>query len=196
MSFSNGRASIRWLLACVAAAAAVGATGAAWAAPSGDAAGQAAVWSAKEFTFQYQGFTTRYSCDGLRDKMRSLLLKLGARDDLEMTPYGCTRLTGPDSLTGLRIKMSVLQPAAPGTAQSVAASWKRVDLLAPRAPLDAAADCELIAQIQQQVLPLFATRNVDYRADCRRGQVVIGSTRAQADTLAPGGGPAVTSAAR
>jgi hypothetical protein len=196
MSFTNGRASVRSLVAGVLAAAALSAAGAAWAAPSGNAAGQAAVWSAKEFTFQYQGFTTKYSCDGLRDKMRSLLLKLGARDDLQLSPYGCTRLTGPDSLTGIKVKMSVLQPAAAGTVQPVAASWKRVDLLAPRAPLDAAADCELIAQIQQKVLPLFATRNVDYRADCRRGQVVIGSTRAQADVLTPGGGAAVVSAAR
>jgi hypothetical protein len=176
--------------------AALAALGAAWAAPSGDASGQAAVWSARDFTFQYQGFTTKYSCDGLRDKMRSLLIKLGARDDLQVTPYGCTRLTGPDVLTGIQVKMSVLQPAAPGTVRSVSASWRRVDLLAPRAPLDAAADCELIAQIQQKVLPLFTTRNVDYRADCRRGQVVIGSTRALADVLTPGGGPAMTSASR
>ena len=33
---------------------------------------QSAVWTDKELTFVYQGFTTKYSCDGLRDKVRGV----------------------------------------------------------------------------------------------------------------------------
>src|SRR5690349_4550812 len=50
---------------------------------------QSAVWTPKQVTFVYQGFTTRYSCDGLRDKLRDLLLKLGARKDLQVEETAC-----------------------------------------------------------------------------------------------------------
>lgn len=182
--------------AIVAALTMLGVAGSAGAAQTADAADQPAVWTTRNFTFEYQGFTTRYTCDGLREKMRSLLIKLGARDDLQVTPYGCPGRTGPDLPIGIIVKMRVLAPAPAGTAQSVSATWKKVDLLGTRAPLDAASDCELIAQVQRKVLPQFATRNVDYRADCRRGQVVIGSTIAQADVLTAAGGPPGTTAAR
>ena len=38
-----------------------------------------AVWKEQRFDFFYVGRTARYSCGGLRDKMRALLLELGAR---------------------------------------------------------------------------------------------------------------------
>ncbi len=41
-----------------------------------------AVWKEQHLEFSYMGRTARYSCEGLRDKMRSLLLDLGARRDL------------------------------------------------------------------------------------------------------------------
>jgi hypothetical protein len=158
-----------------------------------DGAAQAAVWAPKEVVFQYVGFTTKYSCDALQAKMKRLLLKLGARDDLRVTSYGCTRLSGPDPLAGVRIKMNVLQPAAAASAQAVSANWKSVDLLANRDPFDAAADCELIDQIEQKVLPLFTTRNVDYAATCARRQIVIGSTHLKADVLTTAPGAALAS---
>src|SRR5579884_669143 len=40
---------------------------------------QAAKWVKKKINFTYQGFTTHYSCQGLRDKVRDVLLQLGAR---------------------------------------------------------------------------------------------------------------------
>ena len=43
-----------------------------------DAAVQAA-WVPHEFKFLYMGFTSKYSCDGLSDQVRKLLLRMGAR---------------------------------------------------------------------------------------------------------------------
>ncbi len=37
----------------------------------------AATWKRYELDFHYMGFTTRYSCEGLRDKVRQLLLHSG-----------------------------------------------------------------------------------------------------------------------
>src|ERR1700741_2917745 len=36
------------------------------------AADEAAVWVQREVNFRYVGFTTKYSCDGLRDRMRRI----------------------------------------------------------------------------------------------------------------------------
>lgn len=153
------------------------------------AARESAVWTPREVLFIYQGFTTTYSCDGLRDKVRSILLELGAREDLKITETPCSELERPDPFPGVRIKMNVLQPAgdqsaAAGT-QSVPAHWKRVDLTPERDAVSAAGDCELIEQVKQSILPLFATRNVEYRSNCLPHQLQIGATRLGAEVLVP-----------
>ena len=70
-----------------------------------------AVWAPRRITFFYQGFTTHYSCDGLRDQIREMLAKVGARH-LEVREYGCTRLVGADPFPGVRVVMQVLVPAS------------------------------------------------------------------------------------
>jgi hypothetical protein len=150
---------------------------------SAGAGAVSAVWAPKQLTFDYRGFTAIYSCDGLREKMRRILLRLGARADLQVRGYGCTRLAGPDSLAGVSIKMNILQPAGNQSGQAVPAHWKMVDLLATHQPVDEEGNCELIEQIRQKVLPLFATRNVDYSSTCVPRQVNIGTTRLKAEVL-------------
>ena len=174
--------------------------GSTWANPPSaapaDAARESAVWAPKELSFAYTGFTTKYSCDGLQARMRSVLLALGSRPDLQVRGYGCTRLAGPDPLAGVSIKMNVLQRADKPGAQALPAHWKVVDLLADRDPVDAAADCELIGQIRAKVLPLFAIRNVDYSATCERGHPLSGGTRLKAEVLVPDESAAAAAAAR
>jgi hypothetical protein len=166
-------------------------TGWAAAAETGSEAarGESAVWTPKEVLFIYQGFTTRYSCDGLRDKVRSILLELGAREDLKVTETPCSELGRPDPFPGVRIKMNVLQPAgdksaAAGT-QSVPSHWKMVDLTPERDAVSAAGECELIEQVKQSILPLFATRNIGYSSNCLPHQLQIGATRLRAEVLVP-----------
>ena len=150
---------------------------------AGDPGNEAAAWVQKEVNFRYVGFTTKYSCDGLRDRMRGILLQLGARDDLKLTGYGCVGVNSPETTPGVRIVMHVLQPASATAGQSLAARWKSVDLLSDRDLLDAARDCELIAQLNRDVLPLFAVRHLDYSATCSLGNPVVGGTRLKADVL-------------
>jgi hypothetical protein len=181
----------------------LGASG--WANPQSAAAAAAgqsaaivpAAWTPKELEFTYQtGFTTKYSCDGLRDRMRKLLINLGAREDLQVHILGCVQL-GPDLLPGVRVKMSVLEPAREwAIGRTVPAHWKHVDLLADRDAVSASADCELIQQIKQQVLPLFATRNLDYSARCEKNHLVVGGTRLTADVLVEDQSVRVTAIAR
>ena len=57
---------------------------------SADDATVQAVWTPKKLHFTFMGFTAKYTCDGLADRMRQILLLLGARPDLKLTPIGCS----------------------------------------------------------------------------------------------------------
>jgi len=167
--------------------------------PSAGSGRESAVWAPKELNFAYQGFTTKYSCDGLQERMRDVLLKLGARPDIQVRGFGCTRPVGPDPFASVSIKMNVLQPAGQQGGPAVPVHWQRVDLLTglyKHDPVDAAADCELIGQIKQKVLPLFATRNVDYSSTCELRHLLVGGTRLKAEVLVADPGAAADSAAR
>ena len=161
---------------------------------AGDSGKEAAAWVQKEVNFRYVGFTTKYSCDGLRDRMRGILLQLGARDDLKLAGYGCAGVNSPETTPGVRIVMHVLQPASATAGQSLTARWKSVDLLSDRDLLDAARDCELIAQLNRDVLPLFAVRHLDYSATCSVGNPLVGGTRLKADVLVADAAPPAAAA--
>lgn len=156
-----------------------------------------AVWTPKELRFVYLGFTSKFSCDGLVDRMRSVLLLLGARKDLQVTPWGCSSPFGrPDPFPGVMIRMNVLEPA--GNAQDgakggnaaatpVPAHWKMINVNTALAkdPLWQAGQCELLEQIKQSVLPKFSTRNVHYQSTCLPNQLSIGATQLRTEVLVP-----------
>lgn len=146
-----------------------------------------AVWTTKEVQFTYIGFTTHYTCDGLRDTVREWLLQLGARKaDLEVHEVPCVDFTRPDPFPGVKIKMSVLTPAPDSPSadtQVVQSYWKPVKLPDRQNGIDAAGQCELVEQFKQKVLPLFTTRNVDFKTDCVPHQLSPGGTRLQAEVL-------------
>jgi hypothetical protein len=162
-------------------------------APSADLA---AVWVPKEVNFVYVGFTTKYSCDGLQDRVRRILLRLGARDDLKLIRYNCIGFNAPETHPGVRILMHVLQPASAGAEQTVAARWQTVDVFADRDPFDAARDCELISQLDRDVVPLFTARHIDYSATCSVHTPLVGGTRLKLDVLVPEQGTPSRAAAR
>jgi hypothetical protein len=169
-----------------------------WAANAGSApaaAGesQPAVWTDKELTFVYQGFTTRYSCDGLRDKVRGVLLDLGAqKKDLKVQELGCSSPTGrPDPFPGVRVKMRVLRPAS-GTADDqtpVPAHWKPVDLKLRDSFTTDSGECELVEQIRHMIVPLFSTRNVDLKTTCIPHQATASRPSLKLEVLAPDDAP-------
>lgn len=151
----------------------------------------AAVWVPREVQFVYQGFTARFSCDGLRDQVRDMLQKLGAHE-LKVRETGCTRAAGvPSPFPGVRVTMQVLAPAASADAAKaktaappVQASWQEVVLMPSNAGADEQGKCELIEQFQRTFLPLFATRNVQYRSNCIPHQLTLG-THLSAEVLVP-----------
>jgi hypothetical protein len=141
----------------------------------------AAVWVPKHVQFIYQGFTTHYSCDGLRDQIRTMLQRLGAQD-LRVRELGCVRLSGPSPFPGVNVSMRVLVPAhsaaaakqkSPGPA--VQAHWQNVVLMPSNADFQDQGNCELIEQFKETFLPLFTTRHIDYESTCIPHQVTLGT---------------------
>ena len=135
---------------------------------------QTARWVPRELHFTYSGFTTHFSCEGLEARVKEILLQLGARPDLSVHQYDCTQAAGvPSPFPSVEAKFSVLEPVAAGEAPNggttgalVSAQWQTVQLKLDPSPLAESGLCELIDQVKVRILPLFATRNVDYMQHC------------------------------
>jgi len=173
------------------------------AADSAAAAGapEGAQWVTKKVFFVYAGIQTQYGCDGFRDQMRKVLLQLGARkSDLDVRETGCgPGLNQATHSTGVSGTMSVLEPvqlaqgdsanrgagavaasAGPGV---VAAHWQAVQVRLDPPGRDVNGQCELLQQIKSHILPLFATRNVQYDPVCSPRALLVGPTSLRLEVL-------------
>ena len=153
--------------------------------------GVEAVWAPRHVKFVYQGFTTHYSCDGLRGEIRRMLARLGARD-LKVRPYGCTRMVGVEHFPGVAVTMQVLVPASSPKGRksgpTIRAHWENVVLMPRSGGLEEQGKCELIEQFKETFLPLFSTRHIDYESSCVPHQITLG-THLSAEVLMPDAKP-------
>jgi len=139
-------------------------------APPPDVTADHGVWEKHELSFVFLGFTSTYSCDGLADKVKLLLIAAGARADAKSRPGACASGFGrPDKFARADLKFYTLAPdgnGKPAEGARVDGAWRPVTLMA-RSPRElGAGDCELIEQFRDTVLPLFATRNVENHTTC------------------------------
>jgi hypothetical protein len=128
------------------------------------------IWQKHEYSFVFMGFTSTYSCDGLADKIKLLLIAAGARQDAKSQPGACANGFGrPDKFARASLTFYTLVPSGtdtpPGTKQ-VDAVWRPVSI-SDRSPRDlGTGDCELVEQFRNNVLPIFTTRNVEDGTSC------------------------------
>jgi hypothetical protein len=137
---------------------------------SASASMQPGPWQKHQYSFAYMGFTSTYSCDGLADKLKTLLLAAGARADAKSEPGACARDFGrPDKFARADLTFySLAPPGGDATAGENPANgvWRSVEI-AVRSPRELQiGDCELVEQFRNQVLPLFTTRNVVNHTSC------------------------------
>ncbi len=129
----------------------------------------AAVWKEQHLNFFYMGRTSRYSCEGLRDKVRAMLLDLGARRDIRVTALGCEDAAArprPGSLgRSLNIVMSTpalpdasAKPLRPGDLAAVNARYEPFTITSDAFRNMGIADCELVEEFSRQILPKLAAR--------------------------------------
>ncbi|MHB8476130.1 MAG: hypothetical protein ACYDBZ_07585 [Steroidobacteraceae bacterium] len=126
-------------------------------------------WQKHEYSFQFLGFTSTYSCDGLADKIKVLLLAAGARHDVKSTPGACPLGFGrPDKFARADLTFYTLAPGGgtPPDGKPVDGRWLPVSF-SDRSPRElATGDCELVEQFRNNVLPMFTTRNVETHTTC------------------------------
>ena len=133
-------------------------------------AGAKGGWQKHEYSFVSMGFTSTYSCDGLADKLKRLLLAAGARADAKAQAGPCASDFGhPETLARADLIFYTLTPDAadkPAEGARADGAWRPV-LFAQRSPRELSlGDCELVEQFRAQLLPMFATRAIEDKTTC------------------------------
>jgi hypothetical protein len=137
----------------------------------------AAVWKEQHLNFFYMGRTSRYSCQGLRDKVRAMLLDLGARRDIRVTALGCddaaARARPGSSGPSLNIVVSTpalpdtsAKPLHPGDLATVDARFEPFTITSDAFRNMGIADCELVEEFSRQILPKLVARNLKQDFTC------------------------------
>jgi len=157
-----------------------------------------AVWQVQEVFLSYNGYTTFYSCDGLRDKVAAIIKQLGAHQSSYVTSAGCDKLTGPARINSVHIFLATPRTATPEVIAANAQDKKRAGVLAKLQhqgpPIDGAetfdairksvvlpskdqigaegvaGDCELLEVVRNQVIKKIDARVIQDRLGCTPNQ--------------------------
>ena len=136
----------------------------------------AAAWKKHEVDFSYMGFTTRYTCGGLKSKVKLLLTYVGVRPDMKLLERGCEY--GYQKVADFpRLKITFYAPEIPepgshDVGEPVLGVWKPVSIKrnSPRG-LDWG-DCELVEQVHDRILSKLTTRNPAGDVNCIPHQLI------------------------
>lgn len=137
---------------------------------------EAAAWTRHEVDLQYMGFTTRYTCSGMKSKVKLLLKHMGVRDDVKILERGCE--FGYQKVAEFpRLKVTFWAPTIPkqgdkNPGDPVLGVWKSVTIKrgSPKG-LDMG-DCELVELFHDRVVPKFLVRNEQGGVNCIPHQLV------------------------
>src|SRR5271167_2806683 len=141
----------------------------------------ASTWQHRSATFHYFGIIARYSCAGIEDHVRALLLHFGARADLTVKAKGCPHEIAPGRVASLDADFYTLAPAADASApDTVQARWTAVVVNPWRPIIMSDGDCELLAQMKDLIADNFTLRGLSYRTDCVPQEINGFSIKAQA----------------
>ena len=144
----------------------------------------AAEWKQQKMDIPFASFTSFYTCTGLEDKMRFVLLAFGARPDLKVHALCDRAQNEPNRSAWVQVEFSSLVPVTDASAPgSVKATYKPVRL-EPNRPYEMGmGECELIEQMGDVVKKSFTLKNVQYHTSCVPKQVSIGDYSVNAESL-------------
>jgi hypothetical protein len=155
----------------------------------------AAVWREQRLDFFYMGRTSRYSCDGLRDKVRAMLLDLGARRDLKIAAIGCEdsgRMRVNSPAPSLHITFSVptlpdpsVKPLHEGDLAAIDARFESFTIASDAFRNLGLGDCELVQEFSRQILPKLVTRALKRDITCVPFQASGGRFLVRGEILKP-----------
>ncbi len=165
-----------------------------------------AIWKTQEISFVFQSFTTFYACRSLEDRVRMLLVELGADKGVKVRAMSCfgneiARMphlkinvaspieATPEALAELEKTRSIRELTARVRGERMAeiteqfpAYWKPVSLSRGRFRLEPG-DCELIDQLKRHVLPKMSIRIVKDDMSCTPHQSSMGQPRLEIEAL-------------
>jgi hypothetical protein len=165
-----------------------------------------AIWKTQEIGFYFQSFTTFYACRSLEDRIRMLLIELGADKSVKVRATSCfaneiARLphvrinvtapveATPEALAELEKTRSTRELAArvrgermTESTEQFPAYWKPVSLSRGSLRLESG-DCELIEQLKRSVLPKLSIRIVKDNMSCTPNQNSLGQPRLEVEAL-------------
>jgi hypothetical protein len=156
---------------------------------------ESGVWKKHDYTLTYAGFTTLYSCEGLRSKLELLLKLGGARDDLKVRASCAGPNNGPSRMTTAYLTYYTLVPggaatpvagkAADAPTEPGVGTWRPVKIATNTPREIEGGDCELIEQFIREIVPTLTTRNVEQRMTCFPHQVTLGGISLKFEALGP-----------
>jgi hypothetical protein len=151
-----------------------------------------AIWKPQKIIFNYQSFSTFYSCDSLEEKLEQILRQVGANVVVRVRSADCGR--GPVRMPRAEIQLVAPVEATPealaelkkgetqreliarirgNLAEAEAANeqfpaqWVRVNVgRGKRAANLESGDCELVEQVRKRILPQLAVRVVEHDPPC------------------------------
>lgn len=169
-----------------------------------------AVWIERDVTLHYTGFTSYYSCEGLRGKVRRILQELGARPGFKVTTRNCFKQSGPEWSPSVRIVAALPVEATPEVLAELASDASKRELVARvqgKSPDEVTAqfparpkrvefvsggmsalqdgDCELMEQMRDRVFGPLGVKVIDSNLRCVPRQVSIGSIHMTVEVLEP-----------
>ena len=147
-------------------------------------------WRTQKIDMTYSGFTAAYSCDGIEGKIKEILLSFGARKDLKVRATGCEQTyhqmmpSAPSKMAFVDTEFSTLVPGPdPAGADTVQASWGKVQLTPGRPNFMGTGECELVDELRALLEKGFTLRAVEYRTDCVPKHVSVADYSVRAEVL-------------
>jgi hypothetical protein len=149
-----------------------GAAGLVFAGAASAAEPEPGTWESHQTTFNYLGISPVYSCEGLKNGLSYLLMEAGARLDGPITTQSCYNGAGtPSKFASARLKFSALKPAAGGGSEAAAGTvpgtWRKVTISPQTSSFQLhGADCELVEEFKDKILPMLTVRDVQSNLHC------------------------------
>ena len=148
----------------------------------------AAEWQAHQLKFRYSGFTTSYTCSGIRSAVRRLMLAVGAHKDLKIQVSCAGPMNDIQPFHRMLIAFSapVAAPEGGVPGETFAAEWRQVKLNRGHPSRLDWGECELVEQFRDQVLiPVFNPRDLVDHTRCTPKKINLGTPSLSMTLLMP-----------
>jgi len=136
----------------------------------------AAVWKRHEIDLVYMGFTTSYSCGGLKSKVKLLLKHIGVRPDMKIIERGCEfgyqKVADFPHLKIVFFAAEVPTPGSKEIGEPVLGVWKPVTIKRNQPRGLEWGDCELVEQFRDRILSKLTTRAMSGDVNCIPHQLI------------------------